>query len=255
MSDGEVYQKEDRYGYNQYFKKASYKKVENAEETDDKESLKNVTTKQKIELAANQTKEIEIPVSEGNYAGVLLVGTPAVSATLTDASGAIVGKSEGGMAAVKQMFRTIGVEKAVAKGIWKLKLENLGNEPTTAFIAGFAGSASASDFVVTAGKPGGNGQIPLTARLVENNSPVLNAKITGKIVGEKNEIQFYDDGKHGDGAASDGVYGATVDKLAKGEYFVEAKAEANNQTKIAVAQITIGAAATTKTVTTKRKGK
>ena len=71
----------------------------------------------------------------------------------------------------------------------------------------------------------------------------MNAKITANIVGQTAKIEFFDDGKHGDGAANDGVYGSMVEKLAKGEYVVEAKAEANNQIKNAVAVITGGATA------------
>ena len=243
MSDGEVYQKENRGGFNQYFRKASYKNGKSADETDDRESLKNVTVKRQIELAANQTREIEIPVTDGNYAGALLVGTPAVSATLTDANGALLGKSEGGMAAVGQMFRTIGVEKPVTKGVWKLKLENLGNEPTVAFIAGFAGNDSSANFSVEAGKPNAAGQIPLTAKWLQNNSPVLNAKITANIVGQKSAIEFFDDGKHGDNAAGDGIYGASTEKLSGGDYTIEARAEANNQNALAIANFKIGGGA------------
>lgn len=247
-ANDDVYQKNDRYGFNQYFQNVSYKHPKNIE-TDNDDSLKNLTAKQKVELQAKQTTEIEIPVNDAAYAGVVLVATPAVSAVLTDANGAILGKSNGGMEAVKQLFRTIAVDRQVTKGIWKLKLENLGNAPTTVFAAGFAGSGSASEFTIEAGKPNIAGQIPLQAKLTENNAPVLNAKISGKIVGQANEIAFYDDGKHGDGAAGDGIYGALTDKLSKGEFFVEAKAEVNNQTKTAVSVITVGGVATpTKTV-------
>lgn len=239
----DVYQKNDRYGFNQYFQNVSYKRPKNIE-ADNDDSLKNLTTKQKVELQAKQMTEIEIPVSDASYAGVVLVATPAVSAVLTDANGAVLGKSNGGMEAVKQLFRTIAVDRQAVKGVWKLKLENLSNAPTTVFAAGFAGSGSASEFTIEAGKQNAVGQIPLRAKLTANNAPVLNAKISGKIVGQTAEIVFYDDGKHDDGAAGDGIYGALTEKLSKGEFFVEAKAEANNQTKTAVSVITVGGTST-----------
>lgn len=243
---------DDRNGFNSYFQNVSYKRAENEEDN----SLKNLTTKQKVELAANQTKEIEIAVNDANYAGVVLVAAPAVTATLTDANGAIVGKSNGGVEAVKQIFRTIAVDKKVSKGVWKLKLENLGGQPTTVFVAGFADSNSNSEFTIEAGKPNAAGTVFLTAKLMENNTPVLNAKIVANIAGQKAEIEFFDDGKHNDDAANDGIYGAATEKLAKGDFFVEAKAEANNQTKMAVVQINVGGAvAPAKTITTKRRGK
>lgn len=240
----EIYQKEDARSFNKYFQKASYRRISNAEmqtnETDD--SLKNLTTKAKVEMAANQTKEIEITVNDADYAGVVVVATPSVTATLIDANGAVAGKSSGGMEAVKQMFRTIAVDRKVSKGVWKLKLENISAQPTTVFAAGFAGSNSNSTFTIEAGKPNAAGTVPLMAKITANNAPVLNAKITANITGQNAKIEFFDDGKHGDGAPNDGIYGASVEKLSKGEYFVEAKAEANNITTNAVAMITVGGA-------------
>jgi len=244
MAEDEVYRKNDQGGFSSYFQNASYKPLEKPEDEKDN-SQENVTTRQKVELNARETKEIEIPVRDGSNAGVVLVATPAVSATLKDASGVSLGESKGGMEAMKEMFRTIAVNRQITNGVWKLKLENLGNEATTVFVAGISHSGAASSFTVEAGKPNAAGTVPLTARIIENGSPVLNAKITAQLVGQTTaEITFYDDGKHGDGASGDGVYGASVEKLPKGEFFVEAKAEAGNQTKTAVAVITIGGAAT-----------
>ena len=238
----DTYQKQDVYGFGEYFKKASYKRTENNSSDEKDDSQKNVTTRQKVELNANESKEIEIPVRDGSSAGVVLVATPAVSATLKDASGAIVGESKGGMEAMKELFRTIAVRRQITSGVWKLKLENLGSQPATVFVAGITNSGAFSSFTVEAGKPSPTETIPLTAKLTENNAPVLNAKITANLAGQSAKIEFFDDGKHGDGAAGDGVYGASVEKLAKGEYFVEASATANNQTRNAVAMITVGGA-------------
>lgn len=239
----ETYQKRDDYGFNSYFQKVSYKRAETKPDEKDV-SQENVTTRQKVELKANESKEIEIPVRDGSAAGIVLVATPSVSATLKDSNGAIVGESKGGMEAMKEMFRTIAVNKKVTNGVWKLKLENIGNQPTTVFVAGLTNNGANSSFTVEAGKANTVGAVPLIAKLTENNAPVLNAKITAKLVGQTAEIEFFDDGKHGDGAANDGVYGASVEKLGKGEYFAEAVAEANNQTKTAVALIKIGNAST-----------
>lgn len=240
----EIYQKEDRYGFNKYFQKTSYRRISNAEtqtaETDD--SLKNLTTKLKVELAANQTKEIDIAVNDADYAGVVLVATPAVTATLIDDKGAVLGESEGGMEAVKQMFRTIVADRKTTKSVWKLKLENLSPQPTTVFAAGFAGDNANSNFSIEAGKPNAVGQVPLTAKWTRNNSPVTGAKITANVVGQNAKIEFFDDGKHSDGAANDGIYGATTEKLTSGEYFVEAKAEAVSQSAIAIANFNVGGA-------------
>jgi pimeloyl-ACP methyl ester carboxylesterase len=235
----DLHQTEDRYGFKNVFRKASYKPSAPVEKEAD-ESLKNLTTRQRVELASNQAQEIEIAVNDGDFAGVVLVATPSVSATLLDAGGAVAGKSNGGTEAVKKLFRTIAVDKKVTRGTWKLKLENLSSQPSTVFVAGFAGGNPASDFIVEAGDPSAAGTVQVTAKLTERRSPVVGAKIKGRVSGQTQDIVFYDDGKHGDGEASDGVYGASIEKLPRGEYFIEAKAEANNQTRIAVASITVG---------------
>lgn len=227
-------QSEDKYGFNKYFQKTSFKRE--TPETSDENNLAKVTAKEKIVLAAKQTKEIEIP---NGSQGILLIANTGVVATLTDANGTILGKSEGGLDAMRNLFRTIITDKKTS-GNLKLKLENFAAEETVVFVTGFSPNAANAGFTVEARKPNASGNIPLTAKWIENNSPVLNAKITGKVVGNDSEVTFFDDGKHGDGAAGDGVYGASVEKLAKGEYFFESKAETNNQTKLAVTSITIG---------------
>jgi pimeloyl-ACP methyl ester carboxylesterase len=244
--------KNDRYGFAKYFQKASYRRVENLPQQAE-ENAPNVTVRKAVKLQPKQSAEIEIPVSDASGAGVTFMASPAVSATLLDASGAILGKNEAGTDESREMFRGIFVPKAAASGVWKLKLENTGGEETTALVAGWTSDDSDS-FALSAGKPSPTGQVVLQAKLAEKGAPVLNAKITAKI-GEK-EIVLLDDSAHNDGAAGDGVYGATTEKLAKGEYFVEAKAEANGKTRVAVAAVQIGitgkAAAPTKKTAPKR---
>lgn len=232
----------DRYGFNKYFQKASYKrqKIDRNEYFDDDKKDENITTKQKIELKAKEVKEIEIPVSQGVKSGVLLVASTAIVATLKDQNGTVIGESKGGLDAIREIFRTISVDKPIQNCVLKLKLENFGNEATTVFVAGLAINNSGSSFTVEVGKSNSTGIISLQAKWMENNSAILNAKIVGKIVGESSEIIFYDDGKHNDGAANDGVYGASTEKLANGEYFIEVKAEAGNQMKFTVLALNIG---------------
>lgn len=244
----------DRYGFNSYFQKVSFKS-ENRQDDDGEEDLKDVTTRQKIELQAKETKEIEIPVRDGKHAGVLIVASTAVVATLLDQTGAIVGKSVYDRPdAPRDLFRTINVDRDVKNGVWKLRLENFDASRTTVFVAGWTNNGATSALTIEAGKPAA-GSVPLQAKWTENNAPVTGAKITGKIAGQETVIEFFDDGRHGDGAENDGIYGGKVERLPKGEYFIEARAEANNQTKMAVAPITIGDFAPTKAATTKRKGK
>jgi hypothetical protein len=198
-----------------------------------------------VKLAGKQTAEIEIPISNAAAAGVTLVAAPTVSASLIDANNAIVGTSAAGTTAATDIFRTIAAEKSIASGIWKLKLENTGGEETIVLVAGWTNSDS-SLFALTAGKPNAAGQVGLQAKLSNNDAPVLNAKITARI-NNAAEILFYDDGRHADGTAGDGVYGATTEKLGSGDYSIEAKAETNGQTRFAAASFTIGTTAAAKT--------
>lgn len=245
FKDEDVYQKQqDLYGFARYFRQVSYKRVETEQQSENDDSQKDVTTRQKVDLQAKETKEIEIPVRDGNYAGIILVAPVAVSASLIDASGEVVGESRAGRDAMKDLFRTISVKKQITTGVWKLKLENLGTQPETIFVAGFAGNIS-SEFTVETGKPNAAGAVLLIAKWTQNGAPVTNAKITATVVGQNSRIEFYDDGKHGDGAANDGAYGATTEKLEKGDYSVEARAEANNQTAMAIANFNIGGGAAT----------
>jgi hypothetical protein len=198
-----------------------------------------------VKLAAKQTAEIEIPVSNAAVAGVTLVAAPTVSATLIDANNTIVGASAVETVTARDIFRTIAVEKSIASGIWKLKLENTGSEETIVLVAGWTNSDS-TQFVLTAGKPNAAGQVGLLAKLSNNGAPILNAKVTARI-NNAAELLFYDDGQHADGTAGDGVYGATTEKLGSGDYSIEAKAETNGQTRFAASAFTIGATAATKT--------
>jgi pimeloyl-ACP methyl ester carboxylesterase len=227
----------DRYGFNRYFQNVSYKAKSFAPVADET-GYANVTAKEKITIAPKQAREIAIP--DGSR-GVLIVADTGVVATLTDASGTVLGKSEGGLEAMRNPFRMILPVKQTT-GAMKLKLENFGAEETVVFAAAFAPGAGSASLTIEAGKPSAAGTVPLTAKWTENGAPVLNAKITGVIVGNAAKIEFFDDGRHADGQANDGIYGATTEKLAKGEYFIEAKAEANGVTKLAVAPLRVGSA-------------
>lgn len=221
-----------------FMHKASYKTSDAAADKGPKLSMA-----EKVELAANETKTIDFAVTDGNYAGILLVATPAVQATLIDASGAVVGQNKGGMEALKEIFRTIEVRKQFAAAMWKLKLENLGNVATTVMVGGRSATSVAGGFKVEAGKATAAGIVPLKATWSENGSPVLNAKITAQVSGASQPVTFFDDGKHNDGAAGDGVYGAATEKLEGGNYSVMAKAEANGKSLETVAVFNVGAEA------------
>jgi hypothetical protein len=221
----------EQNGFNQYLRPVSY------ERTRTDESADKLSTRQKIELPPRESKEIEIASSGENF-GVVLVAPATVSATLKDATGAIAGENKGADA-VRSLFRVINLEKSV-RGTYKLRLENAGSEAAVAFVGAWNSAPQNSSFTIEAGKPSLTGGIALTAKLVENGAVVPGAKITATIAGASGAVELLDDGKHGDGASGDGIYGGAVEKLPAGEYFVEARAETGGNTKIAVAKITFG---------------
>ena len=56
-----------------------------------------------------------------------------------------------------------------------------------------------------------NDSITVTARVAKAFSPVTNVVLNWRVMfGPTNQIQMLDDGLHGDGAAGDGIYGATI---------------------------------------------
>ena len=77
-----------------------------------------------IKLKANQTTEIEIPVTDGNRLAINLMMPNKVSATLFSQNGAIVSQSLAGTPEAKQAFRLLETDKPFQKGVWKLKLES-----------------------------------------------------------------------------------------------------------------------------------
>ena len=113
----------DRYGFNSYFRKASFKREV---QTDDDEQMSDaqiegLTFAEQIKLSANQTTEISVPVTDGSRTSVIFTAAPNISATLIDASGNIVGKNLADTPESKQMFRTITVEKAITKRKLEIK--------------------------------------------------------------------------------------------------------------------------------------
>ena len=90
-----------------------------------------------VKLKPNQTTEIEIPVIDGKRMAINILAPKNVSATLTDANGAIVGKNLAGTPEANQTFRLIGVDKPFQKGTWKLKLESRETEESEVAIVVF----------------------------------------------------------------------------------------------------------------------
>jgi pimeloyl-ACP methyl ester carboxylesterase len=209
-----------------------------ADESTDDVTTAGVTLNKGVKVPARQAAEIDVPVLTGARAVVVLMADAGVSATLLDTKGNVVGKSAGGAAEAEQVFRTIAVEKPAA-GNLKLRLENSGAEESIVLVAAWT-DTDPLQFTLSAGQANAAGQVPLTAKLTLNDAPVTSAAVKATIFNQKAEIVFFDDGKHSDGAAGDGIYGATTGSLGAGDYFVEARAETGGKTRAAFASFKIG---------------
>lgn len=88
-----------------------------------------------VKLAAKQSVEIEIPVAQALNFGLTFMAAADVSATLFDDKGAVAGKNPAKTPEAGAWFRSIYVDKTVAAGTWKLKLENTSDRELEAVVA------------------------------------------------------------------------------------------------------------------------
>jgi len=95
-----------------------------------------------LTLAAGQAVEVEIPVAAAESFGVTFMASAFVSATLVDGKGNVRGKSAAGTPEAAGFFRTIYVDKGVAAGVWKLRLENTGKVEAPAVVAAWSNAAA-----------------------------------------------------------------------------------------------------------------
>jgi pimeloyl-ACP methyl ester carboxylesterase len=241
----------DRYGFGNVFQKVSYKPQT---QTADEDAPEGLILAKEVKLQPNQTAEIEIPAPDASRTSIVFVAPPNVSAVLLDSTNKIVGENKAGTPEAKQMFRTISLDKA-AGGALKLKFESRESRETILYAAVFA-DANPLGLTLTAGKPNAAGQIPLLAKLTNNNAPVSGAVVKAQILAEDGktiELNLLDDGQNGDGAAGDGVYGALTAKLADGDYSLTAKAETGGKISVAVASVKVGTEVKTPVKTVKAK--
>ncbi len=77
-----------------------------------------------LKLDPGQTVDVPLPVKEALNFGLTFVAANMVSATLIDDGGSVVGTNLKGTPAAGQIFRSLFVDRPVARGNWTLKLQN-----------------------------------------------------------------------------------------------------------------------------------
>jgi hypothetical protein len=197
-----------------------------------------IVSSKAVKIAAGERAEVPINAATAKT-GVTFVAAPFVKVLLVNGgNGEIEQTIEAGSAEAAQAFKTFYAEKTGNK---ILRFENTGNLPANAVVAIWTdANPLALEFVEIQKQP--DGTVKMQATLTNNGATVKGAAVSVKINNQATEITLADDGKHGDGAAGDGVYGATTEKLAAGEHFIEAKATANGASAAATVVLNIGSA-------------
>ena len=121
-----------------YFVNALYKSAANVESFD--ENFYKPDFAKAVKISAKSSIEIEIPVAAANDFGLTFMASPEISATLYNEKGEIVDKNLTKTPEANAWFRSIFVDKKVAGGTWKLKLENASERDLEAVIATWNGA-------------------------------------------------------------------------------------------------------------------
>ena len=88
-----------------------------------------------VKLSAKQSVDIEVPVTAGQNFGIVFMAPAGVSATLIDAGGNVAGSNLSGKPEANSWFRSIFVDRPVAEGKWKIRLQNTEDRDISAIIA------------------------------------------------------------------------------------------------------------------------
>jgi hypothetical protein len=80
-----------------------------------------------VKLQPKESAEVELPVTAGQNLGITFMAPSVVSATLLNEKGIVAGKNLANSPEAAQWFRSIYVDKGIAAGTWKVKLENTGD--------------------------------------------------------------------------------------------------------------------------------
>lgn len=92
------------------------------------------------------------------------------------------------------------------------------------------------------GTPSTTGEVPLTATVSKAGGLGTGAAVTAQLLGTADAsgtVTLLDDGKNGDGAANDGVYGNRTSKLQPQGYVIGVRASLDGTTRIASSTVEI----------------
>jgi pimeloyl-ACP methyl ester carboxylesterase len=196
------------------------------------------------DLKANGDLDVPLTITKSSGLYLMLIAPAGVSSSLIDPSGKVVDSVAAGSERAIQPFRALQAS-APAVGTWKLRLHNtLSQNATIAY--GLTLVDSELQAQSTFEYDSTNKQIVLQFSLNKQQQAQAAAKVSAELVandGTRTTVQLYDDGKHGDGAAGDGVFGASAPVAADKQYIVLYTAQLGQETLVSIATATTPAQA------------
>jgi pimeloyl-ACP methyl ester carboxylesterase len=169
-----------------------------------------------------KTKVLAFDLARGEKVLALVLGTGGYNASLKGPNGKTVTAD----------YATSGpmgtLSPASAPGHWTLTV--LAGSTPAEYQVVVSGSPVHLATTATTGKAKGTAIVStrVTGYKSMPKQTVVSASITGSN-GKARKVVLFDDGKHGDGKARDGVYGAQLTKWSAGKYFIDVSAAATGQ--------------------------
>ena len=196
----------------------------------------HVVQSKNLPLKAGESAELSVSAAANVANGVTFLSSQNVTVSLVDGGGETIQKIEAGSPESAEMFKSFDL--GGKSGNFTLRFENTGERDESVFAAVWTSTNTLNlEFVGIQNQP--DGTVKLQAKLTNNGTPVRAAAVTVKADQQNTESVLFDDGKHGDGEANDGIYGGVTGKLPDGEHLIQGKAAANGMSTSAAAALSV----------------
>jgi pimeloyl-ACP methyl ester carboxylesterase len=188
----------------------------------------------KLDLQPNQSLDIPFDIAKASALQVMILAAGDVSTSLIDPSGKVVDAVAAKSERAVQPFRALQAT-APAAGSWKLRLHNqLAQSTSLAYgLTLLGGDLEAQGTLERDGS-----KMQLQFSINKQQKPQAAAKVSAELIandGTRTSVTLYDDGQHGDGAAGDGVFAASVAVAADKQYVAMYTAQLGQETLVCIA--------------------
>jgi large repetitive protein len=195
-----------------------------------------------VELPAQDGVSIPLALSQETALRVMVMGPPEVEARLVSPGGEVEQTIPAHSEEALQHFRALSATLPTA-GVWSLRLDNHDSSSGQVLVAAMV-EGTPLTIEVTLLEATGEKEIVVAASLRDAHSPILGATVQATVAsadGSWLTIPLFDDGKHGDGAAGDGIYGGRTPPLEEAGYTVVVESESGGATRLVVEMIDLSA--------------